>query len=70
MEKLLRICEAGRIPLTVYNKGDQILTESEISEVLVVLRSGSVVVSREGSELTTVSAPGSVFGEISPLWKL
>jgi len=65
--KLLRICEAGRIPITIYDKEDQILTEDETSELLVVLKSGSVAVSREGSELTKISAPGSVFGEISIL---
>lgn len=43
------------------------MTEGEDSEVLVVLKSGRVSVSREGSELTVISNPRAVFGEISIL---
>jgi len=67
MENLLKICEAGRAPVKAFAKGAQALTEGEDSEVLVVLKSGRVSVSREGSELTVISNPRAVFGEISIL---
>ena len=67
MENLLRICEAGGVPVKVFARGAQVLTEDEESEVLMVLKSGSVQVSREESELSVISTPGAVFGEISIL---
>ncbi len=67
MEKLLKICEAGWIPVKAFAKGEAVLKEGDASEVLLVLKSGSVSVSREGTELSVISEPGSVFGEISIL---
>ncbi|MEM9016075.1 MAG: Crp/Fnr family transcriptional regulator [Verrucomicrobiota bacterium] len=67
MKKLIELCEAGHVPVRKFRVGEKILAEGTESEVLVVLKTGSVSVSREGIEVSSISEPGSVFGEISIL---
>src|SRR4029079_13829272 len=55
------------LPLAVYQVGATILAHGSRTDQLLILRTGNVVVVKDGIEIARVSDPGAVFGEISAL---
>lgn len=50
-----------------YAAGEEVLTAGSRTGRLLVLRSGSVEVVKDGVQIAKISAPGSVFGELAVL---
>jgi CRP/FNR family transcriptional regulator, cyclic AMP receptor protein len=50
-----------------YQVGETVLTEGSMTGRLLVLKSGAVEVVKDGVQITKVSAPGAVFGELAAL---
>ncbi len=65
MSRLLEHC--SDLPLRSYSRGDFVLKEGEKDGEILFLREGSVEVQKEGSAITTISAPGAMLGEIAVL---
>src|SRR5262245_241820 len=55
------------LPLTTHQAGDTVLADGSRTGRLLILKTGNVVVVKEGVEIATVTEPGTVFGEISAL---
>jgi CRP/FNR family transcriptional regulator, cyclic AMP receptor protein len=55
------------LPVVFYPAGAEVIREGEVPGVLLVLVEGAVQVSREGTVISTIDEPGSVFGEVSVL---
>jgi len=61
------ICRNCVLPKRAFSDGEELLTEGSTTGRLFVLETGRVRISRNDVELTMVSKPGAVFGEISLL---
>ena len=55
------------LPLTTCQAGETVLADGSRTGRLLILKTGNVVVVKEGVEIATVTEPGTVFGEISAL---
>lgn len=55
------------LPLVSYGPGETVFTEGERTGRLLILKNGTVSVSKGGTEITQVTEPGAVFGELSVL---
>ncbi|HUK06315.1 MAG TPA: cyclic nucleotide-binding domain-containing protein [Stellaceae bacterium] len=55
------------LPIMKYQAGQDVMTAGSMDGKLFVLRSGAVEVLKEGVQITKVSAPGAVFGELAIL---
>jgi CRP-like cAMP-binding protein len=55
------------LPLTQYSPGEDVLTAGSSTGRLLVLKSGTVEVVKDGVQIAKVSTPGAVFGELSVL---
>lgn len=55
------------LPLTTCQAGETVLADGSRTGRLLILKTGNVVVVKEGIEIATVTEPGTVFGEISAL---
>jgi CRP/FNR family transcriptional regulator, cyclic AMP receptor protein len=55
------------LPLTIYQAGEMVLADGSRADRLLILRQGKVAVVKDGIEITRVTEPGAVFGEISAL---
>jgi CRP-like cAMP-binding protein len=55
------------LPVTQYSAGEDVLTAGSRTERLLVLKSGTVEVVKDGVQIAKVSTPGAVFGELSVL---
>jgi len=53
--------------VTRHQAGENVLTSGSKTGKLLVLRSGSVEVVKDGEQIAKVSAPGTVFGELAVL---
>ena len=54
-------------PIRVFEQGDVVLSEGSVTGRLLFLKQGVVDIVMEGVDLTRVSEPGAVFGEIGVL---
>lgn len=66
MRDILETCQ-GRLPERFFEAGEILIEEGTRAGALYVLAEGEVTVWKSGFEITTLSDPGSVFGEISVL---
>src|SRR5215467_11430245 len=55
------------LPLATCQAGETVLTDGSRTGRLLILKTGNVVVVKEGVEIATVTEPGTVSGEISAL---
>ena len=55
------------LPLETYQAGDTVLSAASTTGRLLILKEGEVAVIKEGVEITRVTEPGAVFGELSVL---
>jgi CRP/FNR family transcriptional regulator, cyclic AMP receptor protein len=55
------------LPVTRYSAGEDVLIAGSSTGKLLVLRSGTVEVAKDGVQIAKVSTPGAVFGELSVL---
>lgn len=62
---ILELC-AG-LPEVSYEPGDTIIKEGGLKSTLLVMIEGSVQITKQNYEINTVTAPGSIFGEMSLL---
>lgn len=53
------------LPEVAFEPGETVIAEGEAAEGLFFLTSGSVVISRDGIEVSEATKPGSVVGEMS-----
>jgi CRP-like cAMP-binding protein len=67
MSSLLDLCVRCALPVRGFAAGDVLIEEGRRTGALYVLREGRVEVRKEDVELTEVSLPGAVFGEVSVL---
>ena len=65
MSLILRSCQS--FPETTFGPGEVLLAEGEQTGVLYVLIEGNVEVLKGDIQITTLSEPGAVFGEIAIL---
>jgi CRP/FNR family cyclic AMP-dependent transcriptional regulator len=65
MATVLDLC--ARLPLKTFATGETILAEGGRAGVLYILRDGAVEILKGEFQITTVSEPGSFFGEMSVL---
>jgi CRP-like cAMP-binding protein len=56
-----------QVPVVSYQPGETVIAEGSATGRLLVLRSGSVEVVKEGVPIARVSSPGAVLGEIAVL---
>ena len=54
-------------PIASYQAGETVVAAGSTTGRLLILRKGMVAVLKEGIEITTVTEPGAVFGELSVL---
>jgi CRP/FNR family cyclic AMP-dependent transcriptional regulator len=57
----------GSFPLMTYEAGETVIADGSRTGKLLILKTGAVVIIKEGSEIAKVSEPGAVFGELSVL---
>ena len=55
------------LPVESYEAGETVFAAGSTTGRLMILRKGSVVIVKEGVEISKVAEPGSVFGELSVL---
>src|SRR5579862_6561377 len=55
------------MPVTTYRPGEHVLKAGSSTGKLLMLRSGSVEVVKDGEQIAKVSTPGAVFGELAVL---
>lgn len=55
------------MPVTKYQAGENVLKAGSATGKLLMLKSGSVEVVKDGEQIATVSTPGAVFGELAVL---
>jgi CRP/FNR family transcriptional regulator, cyclic AMP receptor protein len=55
------------LPLVTYQAGERVIADGSRTGRLLILSKGTVVVAKEGTEITKVAEPGAVFGELSVL---
>ena len=55
------------LPVTQFRAGENVLTAGSTTGKLLMLRSGSVEVVKDGEQIAKVSTPGAVFGELAVL---
>jgi CRP/FNR family transcriptional regulator, cyclic AMP receptor protein len=58
------------LPLESFNAGDTVFAEGTKTGRLLVLKSGAASISKSGTEIARVAAPGAVLGELSALLDL
>ncbi len=66
-KSILEICREIELPLHTFPAGTAFIEEGVRQGGLYILNEGTVEISKSGVELTDVSAPGAVFGEVSQL---
>lgn len=64
---IIEICLEIGLPLRTIPGGEVLIEEGVRQSCLYILNEGTVEISKSGVELTDVSTPGAVFGEISQL---
>ncbi|MAS92034.1 MAG: hypothetical protein CMO55_02465 [Verrucomicrobiales bacterium] len=67
MNSILALCQSFEVPVKSFAAGDTVFQEGEVEDILMVLIDGKVEVEREGVTISTLTGPGSVFGEVSIL---
>jgi CRP-like cAMP-binding protein len=55
------------LPLVTYEAGETVIAGGSLTGKLLILRTGAVVITKDGSELANVAESGAVFGELSIL---
>jgi CRP-like cAMP-binding protein len=65
MRAILSFCQ--NLPEATFGPGEVLLTEGERTGVLYILSEGEVEVLKGDFQITTVSEPGAIFGEMSVL---
>ncbi|MFZ0146736.1 MAG: cyclic nucleotide-binding domain-containing protein [Xanthobacteraceae bacterium] len=55
------------LPLVTIEAGETVIADGSRSGKLLILRTGAVVITKDGSEIAKVAEPGAVFGELSVL---
>jgi len=65
MATILSFCQ--RFPETNFGAGDVLLAEGQQTGILYILIEGNVEILKGDIQITTVSEPGAIFGEISIL---
>lgn len=69
MSSILEHCARCLLPVRTFPAGEVIIPEGKRLGSLFFLKEGTVEILKQDVELTTVSCPGAVFGEISVLMK-
>ena len=59
----------GALPIATYEAGETVLSAGSRTGQLLILKTGKVSIVKENVEITKVSEPGAVFGELSALLK-
>lgn len=57
----------SNLPIATYQKGDTPITAGSRTGLLLVLKTGSVAIIKNGVQIAKVTEPGAIFGEISAL---
>jgi CRP/FNR family transcriptional regulator, cyclic AMP receptor protein len=57
----------GALPVATYEAGETVFAAGSRTGRLLILKTGSVVIEKEGVEIAKVVEPGAVFGELSAL---
>ena len=57
----------GALPITTYEAGETVLSAGTRTGQLLILKTGKVSIVKENVEITKVSEPGAVFGELAAL---
>lgn len=65
MRTILSFCQG--LPEATFNPGEVLLAEGEKTGILYILIEGEVEVLKGDFQITTLSEPGSIFGEVSVL---
>jgi CRP-like cAMP-binding protein len=65
MRTILSFCQG--LPLTSFAPGEVLLAEGGKSGILYILLTGDVEIVKGGFQVSTVTEPGAIFGEISVL---
>ena len=55
------------LPIVTYKAGETVIADGSRTGRLLILSKGTVVIVKEGTEITKVAEPGAVFGELSVL---
>jgi CRP/FNR family transcriptional regulator, cyclic AMP receptor protein len=55
------------LPLVTYQPDETVIADGSRTGQLLILRTGAVVIVKEGTEIAEVAEPGAVFGELSVL---
>jgi CRP/FNR family transcriptional regulator, cyclic AMP receptor protein len=55
------------LPLATYRAGETVLAAGTSTGRLLILLKGAVTIEKEGTEITKVTEPGAIFGELSAL---
>lgn len=63
MSDLLDLCR--QLPETAFGPGENVIAQGDDDPKLVILKSGSVEILRDGLQVATSQTPGAIFGEIS-----
>ena len=65
MKPILELCQG--LPERQVGEGDDIIIENKKGKSLFVLKSGEVEILKQETQISVISSPGSIFGEISIL---
>ena len=55
------------LPLVTYQPGEMVIVDGSRTGRLLILKTGSVAIVKENTEIARVAEPGAVFGELSVL---
>jgi CRP-like cAMP-binding protein len=55
------------LPLVTYQPGESVIVNGSTTDRLLILKTGSVAVVKEDTEIAKVAEPGAVFGELAVL---
>jgi CRP/FNR family cyclic AMP-dependent transcriptional regulator len=55
------------LPLVTYQSGEMVIVDGSRTGRLLILKTGSVAIMKENTEIARVAEPGAVFGELSVL---
>jgi CRP/FNR family cyclic AMP-dependent transcriptional regulator len=55
------------LPVVTYQPGEMVIVDGSRTGRLLILKSGSVAIVKENTEIARVAEPGAVFGELSVL---
>jgi CRP/FNR family cyclic AMP-dependent transcriptional regulator len=66
-EELIYQNSVAALPVVTYQAGETVIADRSRTARLLILRKGAVAIVKEDKEITKVTEPGAVFGEVSIL---